>query len=79
MHRIVDRGYLIDLLNHCYCKQEDICLFCFGINCKYCKKSVIAEEELRKNKFNSSNSGVVFWKITFYRSDPAVLTIIPVN
>ena len=78
MPRIVDRGYLIDLLNQCYCKQEDDCLFYFGINCKYCKKSVIVEE-FRKNEFNSSNSGVVLWKITYYRNDPSVLTIIPVN
>ena len=79
MPRIVDSGYLIGLLNQCYCKQEDNCLFCFGINCKYCKKSVIVEEELRKNKFKSSNSGAVPWKITYYRNDPSVLTIIPVN
>ena len=78
MRRIVDRGYLIDLLNQCYCKQEGDCLFCFGINFKYCKKSVIVEE-FRKNKFSSSNSGVVLWKIVYYRNDPSVLTIIPVN
>ena len=53
------RGYLTDLLNQCYCEEEDNFLFCSGINCEYCKKSVIIEEELRENKFNSSNSGVV--------------------
>ena len=79
MTRIVDRGYLIDLLNQCYCQQEDNSLFCFQINCEYCKKSVIVEEEPRKNKFNGSNSCVVLWKITYYRNDLSVLTIIPVN
>ena len=79
MPRIDDRGYLIDLLNQCYCEQGYNCLFCFEVNCKYCKKSVIAEEEFRKNKFNSTNSGVVLWKITCYRNDPSILTIIPVN
>ena len=42
-------------------------------------KSVIVEEELQKNKFNSSNAGVVLWKITYYRNDLSVLIIIPVN
>ena len=42
-------------------------------------KSVIVEEELQKNKFNSSNASVVLWKITYYRNDLSVLTIIPVN
>ena len=79
MSRIANRRYLNGLLNQCYCEQEDICLFCFGINCKDCKKSAINEEELQKNKFNSSNSGVVLWKITYYRSDLSVLTVIPVN
>ena len=79
MPRIVDRGYLTDLLNQCHCEQEDNCLFYFAINYKYCKKSVIVEEELQKNKFNSSNAGVVLWKITYYRNDPSFLTIIPVN
>ena len=78
MPRIIDREYLIDLLNQCYCKQEDDCLFCFGTNFKYCKKSVIVEE-FRKNKFNSSNSGVILCKIVYYRNDPSVLTIILVN
>ena len=44
MPRIVDRGYLIDLLNPCYWEQEDNPLFRFRINCKYCKKSVIFED-----------------------------------
>ena len=40
---------------------------------------MIVEEELQKNNFNSSNSGVVLWKTTYDRNDPSVLTIIPVN
>ena len=44
MPRIVDRGYLIDLLNQCYWEQEDNSLFRFRIDYKYCKKSVIFED-----------------------------------
>ena len=81
MPRIVDRWYLIDqvLLNRCYYKQDGNYLLCFGINCEFCEKSVIVEEEPQKNKFNSSNSVVDLWKITYYRNDPSVLTIIPGN
>ena len=49
MPRFIDRGYLVDLLNQCYCDQEDNC-FCFTPNCAYRKKSMIVEEELRKKK-----------------------------
>ena len=50
MPRIVDRGYLADLLNRCCCHQEANCFFSFTPNCIYCKKSVIVEEELQKKK-----------------------------
>ena len=79
MPKIVDRGYLVDLLNQCYCDQEGNCFFCFTKNCIYCKKSVIVEDKLRKKKFSSSNSSVVLWKVTYYKNDPSILTIIPVH
>ena len=79
MPRIVDRGYLVDLLNQSYRDQEGNCFFCFTKNCIYSKKSVIVDDKLRKKIINSSNSSVVLWKVTNYKNDPSILTIIPVH
>ena len=45
--RVVDREYLIELLNACYKQQESNCSFCKRKICTYCKKTNSLEEELR--------------------------------
>ena len=60
----VDRQYLTDLVKQNYCDQELNCFFCGKNNCKFCKKSRLLEEELRKRKFSTLNSDVLDWKIT---------------
>ena len=52
--------------------------FCNGSNFSFCKKSKILEEELKKKKINTLNSGVVVWKISYYKKDLSILTIFPV-
>ena len=58
MVRIVDRKYLVELVKQNYCDQETNCFFWCESNCRFCKKSKILEEELRKKKFNTSNCDV---------------------
>ena len=48
MVRLVNREYLLDLLEQYYKEQEGNCPFCGDSNCIFCKKSKILEEELRK-------------------------------
>ena len=79
MPRIVNRKYLIELLDQCYCDQENNWFFCGDANCKFCKKANILEERLRTRKFYTSNSKVHVWKITYYKNDPSILKIIPVH
>ena len=73
MVRLVNRAYLVDLLEQYYKEQERNCSFCGDSNCILCKKSKILEEKLRKNKFNTFNS----WKISHNRNDPSLLTLFP--
>ena len=48
MVRLVNREYLVDLVEQYYKEQERNCSFCSDSNCIFCKKSKILEEELRK-------------------------------
>ena len=73
--RVVDREYLIQLLNKYYKQQEINCSFCKRKNCSYYKKSNFLEEELRLKKFNTLNSDVLNWKIVYKKNDRAVITI----
>ena len=79
MVRIVDRKYLVELVKQNYCGQETNCFFCGEINYRFCKKSTILEEELRKKKLNTSNCDVNVWKISYYKNDPTALTIFSVH
>ena len=47
MVRLVNREYLVDLVEQYYKEQERNCSFSGNSNCIYCKKSIF-EEELRK-------------------------------
>ena len=73
--RVVDRQYLIQLLNECYKQQESNCSFCKRKNCTYCKKSSFLEEELRLKKFNTLNSDVLKWKVMHEKNDTTIITI----
>ena len=59
--------------------RKIIAFFCGDANCKFCKKANILEEQLRTKKINTLNSKVHVWKITYYKNDPSILTIIPVH
>ena len=72
--RVVDRQYLIQLLNECYKQQESNCSFCKRKNCTYCKKSSFLEEELRLKKFNTLNSDVLKWKVMHEKNDTTIMT-----
>ena len=78
MVRSVNRQYLTQLfLTMLYWSGE--LFFCGDCNCKCCKKSKNVEEKLRKNFFNTFNSKVVNWKVTYYKIDPTVLATFPVH
>ena len=68
MIRTVDRSYLTDLVNQCYKNQEKNCYFCFKSDCVFCNASSDIEEQLRKNKFNTQNASVLFWRILYSKT-----------
>ena len=61
--RIVNRKFLIELLDEYYKQQENFC----EAKCSFCQKSYFLEEELRNCKFSTSNFGVLVWKITYIK------------
>ena len=79
MPRIVNRKYLIEFSDQCYCDQGNNCSFCGDPNYRFRKKANILEEQLRIKKFSTSSSKVNVWKVTYYKNDPIVLTIISVH
>ena len=79
MVKIVNREYLVDLVEQCHKDQEKNCVFCSDRDFFFCKKSTILEEELRKKTNNTSNSDVVVWKVPYYKNDPGILTVFPVH
>ena len=50
MVRIVERDYLLQLIDQYYNEQEENCLSCGSLNCLFCRKSLFLEEQLRKKK-----------------------------
>ena len=55
--RVVNRDYLIELVDEYYKQQQSNCLFCKDFF--FCKKTSLLEEELRLKKLNTLNSDVV--------------------
>ena len=79
MARIVDRHYLINLLNQCYVEQEVNYYFCMERKCRFCKRSLIVEDELRIKKFNYERQSVFLWTISYYKKVLDNLVIEPVD
>ena len=76
--RVVDREYLIQLLNKYYKQQEINCSFCKRKNCSYYKKSNFLEQELRLKKFNTLNSDVLKWKTMYENNDTTIAAILQI-
>ena len=55
-------------MNQCYKNQEKNCYFCFKSDCVFCNASSDIEEQLRKNKFNTQNASVLFWRILYSKT-----------
>ena len=77
--RVVDREYLIQLLNEYYNQIESNCSFCKKKNCSYCKKPNFLEDKLRLKKFNTLNSDVLKWKIMYENNDTRIVAIFADN
>ena len=77
--RVVNREYMIQLLNEYYKQQESNCSFCKNKYCSYCKKSNFLEEELRLKKFNPLNSDVLKWKFMYENNDTTIFAIFADN
>ena len=73
--RVVDREYLIELLNACYKQQESNCSFCKRKICTYCKKTNSLEEELRLKKINTLNFDFLKWKVMYEKNDTTVISV----
>ena len=48
MVRLVNKEYLVDLVEQYYKEQKRNCSFCSDSNCIFCKNSKILEGELKK-------------------------------
>ena len=72
MVRLVNKEYLVDLVEQYYKEQKRNCSFCSDSNCIFCKNSKILEEELK-----TFNSDVVVWKILYYKNDSNILNTFP--
>ena len=48
MVRTVDRDYLVQLVDQYYNEQEENFLFCDGLNCLFCKKSMFLKKGVRE-------------------------------
>ena len=55
--RIVNRKFLIELLDEYYKEQENVCSFCGEAKCSFCQKSYFLEEEIA----NLVLLTLVFW------------------
>ena len=73
--RVVNRDYLIELVDEHYKQKQSNCLLYIDKNWKFFKKTSLLEEELRLKKLNTLNSDVIVWKISYYKNDPSILTI----
>ena len=73
--RIVTRQYLIELLDEYYKQQQNFCFFCNQRKCTFCQKTHFFEEELRNRRFNTSNSHVLIWNITYMRKNMNIVCL----
>ena len=80
MVRIANREYLVDLVEQCYKDQEKNCCIFFAavVILVFVKNQKYLKKNLKKKKINTLNSGVVVWKISYYKKDLSILTIFPV-
>ena len=79
MSRMVDREYLVYLLNQYYLDQENNCSFCFETSrCKFCTKAEVLEHQFCMKKFNGINANVKLWLVSCHKSDTNIITIKPV-
>ena len=79
MIRIVDRFYIVELVNQCFTEQERNCYFCHKYNCCFCKRSLTAENDLRRMGFNFENKRMMFWTISYCKKGLDTFTIRPVT
>ena len=77
--RIVTRQYLIELLDEHYKQQQNFCSFYNQRKCTFCQKTDFFEEELRTCRFNTSNSHVLIWNITYMRKNTNIVCLRPVS
>ena len=77
MARIVDRFYIVELVDQCYTEQERNCYFCHKCKCRFCKRSVTAENELRRMSFNFENKHMMLWTISYYKNYLDTFTVRP--
>ena len=79
MSRMVDREYLVYLLNQYYLDQENNCYFCFETSrCKFCTKAEVLEHQFCMKKFNGINANFKLWLVSCKKSDRNIITIKPV-
>ena len=75
MTRIVHRFYIMELIDQFYIEQERNYYFCHKYNCRFCKRSLTAENELRRMGFNFENKPMMVWTISYCKKDLDTFTI----
>ena len=75
--RFVSRQNLIGLLEEYYNEQQNFCSFCNEKKSKFCQKTHFFEEESRQHKFNTLNSHVLIWTISYQKKNTNIVWIRP--
>ena len=75
MTRIVDRFHIMELIDQCYIEQKRNYYFCHKYNCRFSKRSLTAENELRRMGFNFENKPMMVWTISYCKKDLDIFTI----
>ena len=78
MSRLVDRHYLVSLLNQCYLDQQNNCNLCFERSCKFCEKTQRVKYQLSLKNYNGVNANVELWLILYMINYTSIITIKPV-
>ena len=71
------RQYLIELLDEYYKQRQNFCSFSNQRKCNFCQKAHFFEEELRNRRFNTLNSHILIWNITYMRKNTNIVCMHP--
>ena len=75
--KVVSREYLVDLLDEYYKQRQNFFSFCNKKSVLFVKKRFFFEEELKNRMFNTANSEVLIWSISYDKKNANIVRIRP--